>query len=356
MDITVTNGSASNIQAAESQVRASGGGKVIIPAGTYNLNGSVEIGTNVSLVGAGRGLTILNTQGENMLIKVVGTGVKVSDISLVSSTWDGFAGIHVESYDFRIHDCDIEGYGYAGILVDHAINRGLIDNCFFKSRVITGLGYGVAVIRSNQYDPNPSFGTKDCVFIEDCDFEGARHAITASQGAKYVARHNYMHNCVVGQPIDAHGKVDDAQGTSSFEIYNNLIEMPGGGNMGIGIRGGSGVIFNNIVNSYQYGVILMVESDQVGMPYPVEGQIHNTYIWGNIFNTIKGGVVVASTPDSSDYVQLNREYFLASKPGYTPYPYPHPMRDEVSHTSTMVTIASSFVLMLTILYTRKKHR
>jgi hypothetical protein len=29
---------------------------------------------------------------------------------------------------------------------------------------------------------------------------------------------------------------------------------------------------------------------------------------------------------TSEFVQLNRDYFLTARPGYTPYPYPHPLR------------------------------
>jgi hypothetical protein len=45
------------------------------------------------------------------------------------------------------------------------------------------------------------------------------------------------------------------------------------------------------------------------------------YIWGNTRHDGSPANVVSKCPD---YKQLNRDYFLAARPGYTPYTYPHP--------------------------------
>ncbi len=324
--ITASSGSASSIQSAINTVRSAGGGTVNIPSGTFNLGGSVTVPSNIALIGAGTGTTILRTSGTSQIVNVAGDNTRVSGFSLISTNYDGARGIFVNnSIDFRVDNCHIEGYSHAGVFVDGRSTRGVIDHCTIKMKIMNDLGYGVVVVRDDYWEEDPKLGSSQATFIEDCTIINARHAVAANSGAHYVFRYNHVIEGVVGQQVDAHGIGNGSTvGTRAVEVYNNVIENPvSGTNSAVGLRGGAGVIFDNVFRGYTYGVILMVESDQVGLPYPVPQQIHDMYIWNNSYSN--RGVVVASSPNSTNLIKENRDYFLYAKPGYTPYTYPHPL-------------------------------
>ena len=81
--VTASNGSASSVQSAINTVQSTGGGTVYIPAGTFNLGGSVTVPANVSLIGAGAGKTVLRTSGpfkdlpEEWTCPICGAGKKM---------------------------------------------------------------------------------------------------------------------------------------------------------------------------------------------------------------------------------------------------------------------------------------
>lgn len=72
--------------------------------------------------------------------------------------------------------------------------------------------------------------------------------------------------------------------------------------------------------------------------YTYVGDLEPMYIWGN---TGSGGAISVLTgyesasectnPDlASNYIQLNRDYYTSTKPGYVEYEYPHPLRSEAT--------------------------
>ena len=92
----------------------------------------------------------------------------------------------------------------------------------------------------------------------------------------------------------------------------------------ITIRGGGGVIFDNTIRGYDYAVRLIIEEMQDLSSYPVYHQVHDLWIWDNTHD----GLAEVWVPDwnpHEEFIQENRDYFLYAKPGYTPYPYPHPL-------------------------------
>jgi hypothetical protein len=327
--ITAESGSAADIQAAANTVYAAGGGTVYIPEGDFNLGGSVLIRDRVSLIGTGKDKTILRTQGISQVISAEGDNIRISGFSLINSDNYGGDGIQIGSLgvscvDFRVDHLYIEGYYHAGVYVLGVDTRGVIDHCGIKVSTLgkaSGLGYGVCVVR-DEYWGDMELGSPNATFIEDCTFINARHAVASNGGAHYVFRYNLCQDGVINHQADAHGSNGVTEGTRAVEIYNNTFENPiTWDDSGVGIRGGGGVIFNNTVHDYAYVVILYAEVPEGD--YPLYHQINDLWIWDNTSD--HGQVLVASSPDARPYVQVNRDYFLSAKPGYTPYQYPHPL-------------------------------
>jgi hypothetical protein len=186
-----------------------------------------------------------------------------------------------------------------------------------------------------------------------------------------------MYDC---QTLDAHGNLgnfpDGNRGTVGTEIYNNNITMALGSNCGwnqfIDVRGGTNMIFNNVLVSKfsvaSGNVNFQLREEHCGSggtcsgnwpdngTYPCYQQIKDTFIWNNKANDDLLNPRVGS---GSDCIQLNRDYWTpasgldAGKPGtcadntfygatdtgklykchpantwnlyYAPYTYPHPL-------------------------------
>ena len=74
--------------------------------------------------------------------------------------------------------------------------------------------------------------------------------------------------------------------------------------------------------------------DQIGAGQGLIGaqKTEPAYAWGNVMKG-SGSANIAIVPEVSTqfygnttYIMLNRDYYNAAKPGYTPYSYPHPLR------------------------------
>ena len=330
--IIAESGFAGEIQSAANEAYRSGGGVVFIPEGDFVLNGSVTIRDNVEVVGAGIGKTVLRTSGPSMVIKMRGDNTRISSLSLISTDYDGGNGIMIDNcIDFRVDHVHIEGYSsQAAIYIEGIDTRGVIDHSYFKMKPVSDLGYGIVVYRDDYWDDQMELGTEDAVFIEDNTFVNTRHAVAANSGAHYVFRHNVIEQNVYAQAIDAHGPYwGSTEGTRCVEIYDNLIENPeaSGSERAMGIRGGGGVIFNNTIIGYTYGIMLIMEDHQDMDSYPVYHQVHDLYIWDNSFSG-EAEVIVQNLDHARTFIIQDRDYFLYALPGYIPYTYPHPLTDE----------------------------
>jgi len=230
--------------------------------------------------------------------------------------------------DFRVDHAYFEGFGFAGVRVEWN-SRGVIDHTIFLDNfksAIDNLGYGVAVYR-NAWDPDPHPGDDEAIFIEDSLFVGNRHAIAASAGAHYVFRHNQVLGGVEACGVDAHGMgYGSSHGTRYVEIYNNLISDPVYDWCGVGIRGGSGVIFENSIQGYQNPILLILEwgtPDKYKAEYPALDQVQELYVWDNHSD---GKLIQPQVDETGQgFIEAGRDYFTEEKPGYVPYDYPHPL-------------------------------
>jgi hypothetical protein len=196
------------------------------------------------------------------------------------------------------------------------------------------LGYGIALYANNQSGSLIStLGSAEAVFIEDNIFSANRHSATSSAAARYVFRYNKVTTTNEVQDwgqVDAHGTTSaSSKSAFSWEIYNNTFLSAitdGGTGWAIFLRGGDGVVFNNAYDAnVQSGVGLTLEQGCTSGIYPVVDQTRTVHIWGNSQNKVH---FYTGDGDCTQFFQQNRDYYIAARPDYIPYTYPHPMRSQ----------------------------
>ena len=255
--------------------------------------------------------------------------------------------------DFLVYDSEFEGFSHACVLVKDYIgtsdvrpdgrSKGVIYNNRFINCYMQGLGYGVHVSGNQEknWDIYPlDIGSEQAVFIEDNYFTGCRHAVASGYGSRYICRYNFFEGNRRSHTIDAHGwpMPETNRGSRLYEIYENTVV----GNDeydpdGIQIRGGDGVIFNNTMHTFiAYSIILSQDNQGICREtgWPCKDQIRELHMWGNtedgsLINAtgIGNALVRLVHPGIEQTLQEGRDFFFYPRPGYTPYQYPHPLRD-----------------------------
>jgi len=377
--------SPADIQAAVNAATA--GDWVVLPAGDYTGYSStwVEIPNGISLRGQGVGSTRIRRSGTNALpifrwnynYAESSPPVEICDLSLYGNADGGALDQGISFWwrmvNFKIHNCYFEGFGYAGISV-RGYSKGVVYSCEFNDCYYAGYGYGISLtglINSDsrygdyvwsQYPAygNLAWGTDDFVFIEDCTFTACRHSIAANHGARYVFRHNLTQNEQGGAGaahVDMHGRSPFNSGhraARACEVYENTIRNQGGNVLdGIKVGGGDWLIYNNSIGpNIAYPIIVLdAGCTNNASDYPVGDQCRQSYIWGNSedgkaitkVGNGDGPDVVRYCPE---WLQENRDFFLYPMPGYTPYPYPHPLRQgsaspHISLSKTSLTFTAT---------------
>lgn len=358
---------------------------VDVPAGICDWgNTTVSYSQNKSvwLRGAGIGTTIIrrtSAGNDSYALRFDCDQVKQIELSGFtfqgrhSSVTDGGLYLGNSCRDFKIHHMRFDGFTMSGIEIRDKSNsnppysRGVIyqsqfENHFNPSSPSSGEGYPVVVYGSHRALPL-ELGTAEAVFIEDNFFKANRHSIASNYGSRYVVRHNDLITTDVTRNtsmIDAHGRQSNSdRGSRSWEIYQNHLTFEGNAYWadGIAMRGGDGVIWGNLIDfdgSTEIGIAytaqLVIENSDCpaypgdglppvqtpGLNHPVPDQTTDAWIWGNThlwadqnangYDEIR--VTNRADWDCRYYLQEGRDYHLSPKPGYVPYPYPHPLRGE----------------------------
>ena len=344
------------------------GDTVLFPAcAVTNWNSTVNITKKIHLKGAGSsGAVVTHIKSpldggfNGPQIKFTGvTGFTVSKLRLQGKQTGNEQladkGLSViNGVNFAIFDNELYNFGMA---MEFAGNpqtmRGVIynNNIHHNAKYLNGvLGYGMEIRGNLKNYPPIELGTLNNIFVEDNTFEANRHSIAAIGGARYVARYNtFINSRENSTPVDAHGPSNAAYetGTRQYEIYNNVITNAVNIFGAIGIRGGDGVIFNNVTTGFTQPMRLWMEDGGIAQgcncPYPCPNQTDDLWMWNNSFAEV-------FHKDECDAVDLQegREYHFATKPGYTlttvvgmpNFPagkavvhptnaqYPHPLRED----------------------------
>ncbi|MCC7343158.1 MAG: hypothetical protein IT170_18895 [Bryobacterales bacterium] len=320
-----------------------------------------------------------NSGTADPFIKVTGRGMGTS----------GLGGFRLDNNYFDT----ISGSRMVAIWSDQGDLYGAIDNNTFRNtwrRNDPSYGpYNIQIWNywhpsgSNQcwgcdgWTGNFAYGDVNSVFIEDNLFEHTsnapghmRHYISSELGARYVSRYNTFLNNFPDNNADlhdAHGLCivsSNGVGARGGEIYANTISGSGF-NRALQIRGGSWLIYDNVItsghdiefNEYRAESGGCDTTNKLGLmpPWPVPPgaqwaatapwlakvtngsawplpqQVFNTYVWNN--RTPSGALISPAVPTSLErtYIQEGRDYFSgASRPSsissYKPYTYPHPLR------------------------------
>jgi PKD repeat protein len=331
------------------------GDTIVLPAGTYSsFNSTVYIPVGVSLRGAGVDSTILQSGGATANFFVWNSNYQTSssrvEISHFRCEGAGGGGGNSGSciylyrlYDFKAHDLDFRDFRACGFRIYEG--RGVIYDCAFTDIYPADLGttgYGVSVVGDDRWDEEaPALGTQEFIFIEDCSFNHCKHGVACNSDGRYVARYNTFQNPISNRfLVDIHGKQTSHQaGTRAFEIYGNTLigDSSRTDDWGMGIRGGTGVIYNNTISDLadsgwptaHKAIALTIDTVQEAYPggYPDPFQPKDVYVWDN---TLDGAAITDCRIGSTwvDWIQKDRDYFMSRKSGYAAYTYPHPLRSE----------------------------
>ncbi len=312
---------------------------VTIPAGTCNWgDNELVLPGGISLKGSGKDTTVLrsSSSANDSLITIDcsnGKTARFSDMTLIGkgnpAIWDGGLLFKGGCSDLVVFNSRFSDFVYYGVAV-RGDSQGVIYRNDFLNNYRAGqtggaTGYGVVVYGNGTW-PSLELGTANAVFVEDNYFSGNRHNIASNNGSRYVFRYNraIATSTVRDFPmVDAHGLGSSTRGSRSWEIYNNTFSTDLAANEKARavtlIRGGDGVVFNNMVtNPLTIRSMIELSALEAAPPYPSKDQMRSGYFWNNSLD-----LLVNEVP--SNFV-LGRDYFLTARPGYIPYVYPHPLR------------------------------
>jgi hypothetical protein len=341
-----------------------------VPGNTYNWSSALQIpaGHTITVQGAGTYSpdtrpTVNFTHSQGSAISFSATNGKVVRITNFKFTdsgspvstiqvngWSNVPSWRVDHNRFEnMADRVITVGNQGGNAVGGIGPYGLADNNWFES---TGNAYrGLYLFfgsDGNSWRTSHSFGTDKTIVVEDNVFnrtgsvtEGLP-AIDSAHGARWLMRYNTLNNWVAV----LHGPDSAPVSTLQFEFNHNTVRVINdGSDYALYIRGGTGVAMGNDIgvvgNPNQVGynsAWKMVRDGPCSSGYPCFQQVGRgvvngaegsvpLYFWNNIYN-LGGGFngAIWSTESSSD-IQLNRDFFLSAKPGYTELVYPHPLRN-----------------------------
>ncbi|MBD3343456.1 MAG: hypothetical protein GF401_00165 [Chitinivibrionales bacterium] len=347
---------------------------VLVPPGEATWETPVEIREkSVVVKGSGPGKTVIidgtthdwdqtpfNIHGgDNKPWRITGFTFKGNNDS------HGFIQIRGNTKNWRIDHCIFDSLPSRCINI-RGHTYGVIDHCDFIM-----IGQNIICVRDENPDASwrtpLALGTADAVYVEDCFLERSGNyqgnCIDGNLGGRFVVRYNTIHNA----SAYCHGTCNTRdRGTFSYEIYGNRFTSDGPLWYGTTLRGGTGVIFDNRWEGTVDNAIAVVNyrtcqdagNDQCGRygwnrcdgTSPVDGNEDETgypcldqigrstdqsleplYEWNNTINGKDADIDVINpwkceNPSMDDHIKEGRDFYTNTRrPGYSPYPYPHPL-------------------------------
>lgn len=406
-DVTAASCAQPDVQAAIDA--ASDGSRVLIPAG--NCTWSTNVGwqnKNIHVKGAGIDQTTVTGAGNYLFYASASASGKaqfrISDMTLTGNTLTAAISITTETYPGILSGWRVDHIKFnyptgqrRGVTVRGA-TYGVVDhNQFIWSQ---GVAVGVAAFNAsdscsatnpegNYINSQPlDLGTANAIYIEDNSFTSSgTGGIIVYDDSAGGARTVFRYNTVTGGFFYSHWTRGCEIGGMLHEIYNNTFTGNADYNdYPIRLEAGTGVIFNNTVNSYQQLPPYVVFDDrrpigagETSAPLgvcdgtqPWDGNMHDSaapgwpclgqigrspgksvaaimagdkpvsapiYLWNNGLESgcATGGtctdvLTVWATPaayvKSTPHPNGDVDYVLngkTPKPGYTPFVYPHPL-------------------------------
>lgn len=341
---TIQSASCSNADVQSAVNAASNGDTVSLPSGcSVTWSGTVNIPSSkgITLNGNGAAVTRGNLSDGAPLVNIspsASTGTRVTNFSMTDSKSVTGSFINVGSggegsAKFRIDNIKFDGMRVLTHVKIGAPVYGVIDHNSFtwtgNCEVIHNEAYGASSTAGWSNDVTP--GSGEALYIEDNNFKNVTSgnpayfwggsAVQGYYGSRTVFRYNFVEMAT----IDMHG-TPGMVGARWWEVYANTFYIVPNGDVdkAVGMRGGSGVIFNNKKTGrtdYKAGIVLYEEDGGYPALYQIGRGKNQTsdpaYIWGNDASIGAGS--------GSSNVASGRDFILGAKPGYTPYTYPHPL-------------------------------
>ena len=356
---------------------ASDGDIITCPAGSWSWSNVDIANRNITLQGAGIGRTTISITAPGGIeapssnakpFRVTGftfasTGNFGTDNGKAMMRIQGGHGWRVDHNRFEIYSNQVNYNGGNGIYTENDVSGVIDHNEFVK-------GGGSGCMHASVYPegagatawgwPSQLGAFNHTVFIEDNYFYNPNscadhnpHAVYGQNGGIFVFRYNEIHN----MNADAHGFCA-IHGTREWEISNNRWINDTGNSLWamMHMRGGTGVIYGNSLtgsnvsygifwNEYRvsggdcgasvtfnvpgYGSVSASSPCASAEGYPCAQQLgrgqNNSadpiYVWNN-----SGLPRMQWDTGVPPYVVQNRDFLMTGpKPGYSAYPYPHPL-------------------------------
>lgn len=346
------------------------GDTVTIPAGSCRWPSGIETAKQISLQGASAGaVTITHAADDRTLLRMTTGAQYPTRIANLRFLPGNGSGAYVE----------LRGTGRPALMHDVYFNvpdgqlqqavrwfarGGLVWRATFESTDPGGSQSGCLVVRNPAipWEAASTMGTLDVdgtsnLYVEDSVFRNVGSCPDVDDNGRVVVRHSR----IVGSSATTHGSTS-AQGGRQVELYGNSYTYPDRTrniNRYFWFRAGTAVITGNTVEKIEgpmWGSKLSfsftIENTQrrthagccvqymcwhqPGSGGDGQAQVPDpVYVWNN---TGSGASAIGtsgadretcgSQHSTDDFFRPGRDYFIEQgpKPGYVPYPYPHPLR------------------------------
>ena len=263
-----SNGTAASVQSILNN-QAQNGDTITLPAGIFAWTTGVVISKAITLQGAGVGNTVIrdNVQGNRIIFwtlpNVAGnsrlTGIEFQDGGGTHSAAPTGAfhvdGTNSSGATFRWDHCYWNNVNGSAVfdtvigVIDHNtfyVARGSIPLYFYATRW-NGRSFG-----DGSWAAPTNYGSSQFTFVEDCTFTfnvgGLRTMTDAYAGARFVIRHNTIHDGVINNHgTESTGRI---RGGRAMEVYNNTYTGTNLNRFVGGSRSGGVLFHDNIVSGY----------------------------------------------------------------------------------------------------------
>lgn len=362
--LTAATNSASDLSLATVQAAvnaASSGDTILLPPGQATWAGSLTVTAPMTIRGAG-------TNSTSGTILVNGTGDTATAIIHFAPNSDQLVRVSQIAFDGN-NAGQCVSVSYTSPLSWNTKTR--IDHCLFKNsndRALELCSFGVVdhctfyncvrkiagIKGQNPYGeynwtayPANGFGSSNYIYFESCTViqdtgitPGSIATVGAERGARYAVRDcSFLNNSLQSvDGFDFHGNLESSEyrGTIAFEIYSNVFTYGVGSAIGklADVRGGSGLIYSNVVTGPTAAIQLREEDVYHWGKYPTYyDPVTNVFCWANSNNgaLLLPEVLNSTTLDhvenvsSTNVIRLGIEYFTNTPALFSQLVYPHPL-------------------------------
>lgn len=370
--------SQSDVQAA---IDTAADGEIVqIPAGECIWNQSVKFCKSITLAGAGKSSTTIiadiGSSWDSSAIQIYNCNNKVFRItgfSLKSKMTGAYGLIWLwkgAGTTFRIDHMILDGQVSARAVTVQGGPIGVIDSNIFTNAGILVDGDTTGDL---SWSSPMSFGTSNAIFVEDNLLTSTADLpqFDCLNGGRVV----YRHNEIKGSGIFNHGYDSVPRSCLELDIYKNVMDGLGQTTWAIQFRGGTGVVYDNLIRGNYYSAAFVVTNyrssasgyypgkimcdgtsadDQNQSPldlnhgWPCRDQIGRgmgqasfpLYEWNNCRTSLgcanngpdDVNILVQSQGGldfTSAHIKPGRDFFTNTvMPGYVEFTYPHPLRSK----------------------------